>query len=54
VGGKRLEPLGTLAIPQTASYVLPDFSKAANLVVSVQLKDDRSNLINTSLLVKIE
>jgi hypothetical protein len=54
VGSKRVEPLGTLAVPQTASYILSDYSKAANLTVSVQLKDDHSNLINTSLLVKIE
>lgn len=54
VGSKRVEPLGTLVVAQTASYTLSDLSKAANLVVSVQLKDDRKNLINTSLLVKIE
>ena len=53
-GGKRLEPLGTLVLPQTASYTLSDYSKPADLVVSVQLKDDRSNLVNTSLLVKIQ
>jgi hypothetical protein len=53
-GGKRLEPLGTLVLPQTTSYTLSDYTKPANLVVSVQLKDDRTNLINTSLLVKIE
>jgi len=53
-GGKRLEPLGTLVLPQTTTYTLSDYTKPANLVVSVQLKDDRTNLINTSLLVKIE
>jgi hypothetical protein len=54
VGGKRLEPLGTLTVPQTTSYVLPDFRKPALLAVSVQLKDDRGNLVNQSVLVKIE
>jgi len=54
VGSKRIEPLGTLVIPQTTSYTLSDLTKPANLVVSVQLKDDRTNLINSSLLVKIE
>jgi hypothetical protein len=53
-GGKRLEPLGQLVLPQTASYTLSDHTKPADLVVTVQLKDDRTNLIYTSLLVKIE
>jgi hypothetical protein len=54
VGGKHVEPLGTLTVPQTTSYVLPDFRKPALLSVSVQMKDDRGNLINQSVLVKIE
>jgi hypothetical protein len=54
VGSKRIEPLGQLAVPQTTTYTLSDFTVPANLVVAAQLKDDRSNLINTSLLVKIE
>jgi hypothetical protein len=53
-GSKRLEPLGQLVLAQTASYTLSDYTKPADLVVSVQLKDDRTNLIYTSLLVKIE
>jgi hypothetical protein len=53
-GSKRLEPLGQLVLPQSTSYTLSDFSKAADLVVSVQLKDDRTNLIYSSLLVKIQ
>ena len=53
-GGKRLEPLGTLVLPQSTGYTLSDYTKPANLVVSVQLKDDRTNLIYASLLVKIE
>jgi hypothetical protein len=54
VGGKRVEPLGSLTVPQTTSYVLPDFRKPALLTVSVQFKDDRGNLVNQSVLVKIE
>jgi hypothetical protein len=54
VGSKRVEALGTLTVPQTSSYVLPDFRKPAQLTVNVQLKDDRGNLLNQSVLVKIE
>lgn len=53
-GSKRLEPLGQLVLAQSASYTLSDYSKAADLVVTVQLRDDRTNLVYTSLLVKIE
>ncbi|HSD29814.1 MAG TPA: hypothetical protein VLL75_21100 [Vicinamibacteria bacterium] len=53
-GGKRLEPLGQLVVPQTTSYTLSDFTKPADLVVTVQVKDDRTNLIYSSLLVKIQ
>lgn len=53
-GSKRIEPLGQLVLSQSTSYVLSDYSKPAELVVTVQLKDDRTNLIYTSLLVKIE
>jgi hypothetical protein len=54
VGSKKIEPLGTLDVPQTASYILPDFRTAAQLTVNVQLKDDQGCLLNQSLLVKIE
>ena len=54
LGSKRVEPQGTLVVPQTASYTLSDYSKAADLVVTVQIKDDRGNLINRRVLVKIE
>lgn len=54
VGSKRIEPLGTLVVPQTSSYLLPDLRTAALLAVNVQVKDDRENLINQSVLVKIE
>jgi len=54
VGKKRIEPAGTLVVPQTASYLLPDLSTKATLVVNVQMKDDRDNVINQSVLVKVE
>jgi hypothetical protein len=54
VGSKRIEAGGTLVVPQTVSYVLPDFRTAASLTVSIQVKDDRNNLFNQSVLVKIE
>ena len=36
------------------SYILPDFRTAAQLTVNVQMKGDQGNLLNQSLLVKIE
>jgi hypothetical protein len=54
VGSNRLEPGGTLAVPQTLSYILPDLGRAASVTVAVQVKDDRQNLINRSLLVPIQ
>jgi len=54
VGSKKIEPLGTLTVPQTSSYVLPDFRLPGLLAVNVQMKDDRGNLLNQSVLVKIE
>ena len=46
VGKKRLDPGGTLVIPQTASYFLPDFRTKALLSIDAQLKDDHDNVIN--------
>jgi hypothetical protein len=54
VGSKQIEPLGTLTVPQTSSYILPDFRTAAQMTVNVQMKDDQGSLLNQSLLVKIE
>ena len=54
VGEKRIDPGGTLVVPQTTSYILPDFRVNALLAVNVQMKDDRDNLINQSVLVKVE
>jgi hypothetical protein len=54
VGTKNVEPLGTVEVAQTLSYVLPDFRTAAQLTVNVQMKDEQGTLLNQSLLVKIE
>jgi hypothetical protein len=54
VGSKHIEPLGTLTVPQTASYILPDYRVSARMTVNVQIQDDQGTLLNQSLLVKIE
>jgi hypothetical protein len=54
VGKKRVEAGDTLVVPQTGSYILPDLSTSATLTVNVQMKDDKDNIINQSVLVKIE
>ena len=54
VGSKRVDAGGTLVVPQTMSYLLPDVRTNALLAVNVQMKDDRDNLINQSVLVKVE
>jgi hypothetical protein len=54
VGSKRIEPKGTLVVPQTVTYTLPDLTKATNVTISVQVKDDRSNVSTRSLLVPIQ
>ncbi len=54
VGSQRINPLGTLVVPQSLSYALPGNGKTANLVVTVQVKDDNGNIVNQSLLVQIQ
>jgi len=54
VGTDRVEPGGTLTVPQTTTYLLPDLRTAATLTVAVQFKDDRNNLLNSSVLVAIQ
>jgi hypothetical protein len=53
-GSKRIEANGTITLQQSVTYSLADHSKAAELVISVQFKDDRTNLDFASLLVKIQ
>jgi hypothetical protein len=54
-GGSRIEPLGELVVdpPEALTYVLSENRAAATLSVHVQVKDDRFNLLNTSVLVPI-
>jgi hypothetical protein len=54
VGKKKIDPGGTLVVPQTQSYILPDFRTKALLAINVQLKDDHDNVINQSVLVRVE
>ena len=54
VGSDTIEPRGTLTVPQTASYILPDYRKAAQMTVNVQVQGDQGLLINQAVLVRIE
>jgi hypothetical protein len=54
VGSDTIEPRGTLTVPQTASYILPDYRKAAQMTVNVQVQGDQGLLINQSVLARIE
>ena len=54
VGTKRIEAKGTLVVPETLSYVLADGRKEATVVVAVQVKDDRGNLLNRSVMAQIQ
>ena len=54
VGSDTVEPRGTLTVPQTASYILSDFRKAAQMTVNVQVQGDQGLLINQAVLVRIE
>jgi hypothetical protein len=54
VGKSRIEALETISLTQSANYTLPDLTRAAKLTISIQLKDDRGNLVNASTLVNIE
>jgi hypothetical protein len=52
-GSDRVESGGQLDVRQSVSYVLPDFGVEADLVVSIQVIDDRGGLANQSILVPI-
>jgi hypothetical protein len=53
VGTKRIEGNKSAEIGQQIDYLLPTGSTAARLAVNVQLRDDRGNVINQSILVPI-
>jgi hypothetical protein len=55
VGEKRVEAKGKLEVPIQIDYAIPSdpLQKAARLQVLVTLKDDRGNLVSSSVLVKV-
>lgn len=53
VGSKRVEPNGSLDVPQQIAYVTPGGGRAALLTVAVRVKDDKDNTVNESLLVRV-
>ena len=54
VGKNRLEAKGTLEIPLQISYVLSTLNRAATLTIFTTVKDDNGNLVESSILVKIQ
>jgi hypothetical protein len=54
VGSKRIEAQGTLVVPETVSYTLSDGRKEAIVTVAVQVRDDRGNLLNRSVMAQIQ
>jgi hypothetical protein len=53
VGANRVEPNGSLDVPQQVSYQLSANQTAAHLTLDVQFKDDKGFLLEPSFLVKI-
>lgn len=53
IGSKRIEGGKNIEIGQQIDYLLPTGSTAARLAIAVQLRDDRGNVINQSILVPI-
>jgi hypothetical protein len=55
VGEKRVEANGSLEVPIQIDYAIPSDPtlKAARLQVLVSLKDDRGNMVSSSVLVKV-
>jgi hypothetical protein len=54
VGSDRLEPKGTLDIAHSVTYTLSDLTKATNISVTAQIRDDRDNLHYKTLLVPVQ
>jgi hypothetical protein len=54
VGSDRLEPKGTLVIAHSVTYTLSDLTKATNVSVVAQIRDDRDNLHYKTLLVPVQ
>jgi hypothetical protein len=49
-GSKRIEGGGTMEVPQQIAFGLPLESTGARLVVTVQFRDDRGNVLHSGLL----
>jgi hypothetical protein len=56
VGSKRVEANGSLTVPMQIDYVIPSdvTAREALLSVVVRFKDDRTNNMRTSALVRVE
>jgi hypothetical protein len=56
VGSKRLEAGKSIDVPQQLNFVLPTGTTSINavLTVAVQVKDDRGNFVNQSILVPVQ
>jgi hypothetical protein len=54
-GANRIAPKGTLKVSQLLNYTVPsnNLSKAANLTVFIQFKDDHGNVLTQSQLVRV-
>lgn len=53
VGKNRVESGGTLDVPLQVSYVLTTLDQKASLTISTSVKDDKGNLVESSVLVKV-
>lgn len=53
IGSKRIEGGKSVEIGQQIDYLLPTGSTAARIAIAVQLRDDRGNVINQSILLPI-
>jgi hypothetical protein len=54
-GGNQIGPKGTLKVTQILNYTIPsnNLTKAANLTVFIQFKDDHGNVLTQSQLVQV-
>jgi hypothetical protein len=53
-GTKTLAAAGSISVALNSTYTLADKTAPATMTVTVQVKDDRANLVIQSLLVKIQ
>jgi hypothetical protein len=53
IGSKRIEGGTKVEIPQQMDYLLPAGATLARITIAVQVRDDRGNVINQSILLPI-